>query len=262
VTADASAIRAALPKREKLFVLAGLIGLAALAWLYLLLVAADTDHTGDHAAMPFTARPWTATDAALTFLMWAAMMIGMMAPSAAPMVLLHAAFWRKQIGRPGLAAPTAAFVAGYVAAWTVFSLAATALQWGLDQAALLTPGTAAASPMLGALLLFAAGAYQLTPLKHACLKGCRSPLQFLMAHWRPGVGGALSMGIRHGALCLGCCWVLMGLLFVGGVMNPMWVAAIAALVMVEKLTPRGDALGRIGGAGLIVAGGWLLAAGP
>jgi predicted metal-binding membrane protein len=188
------------------------------------------------------------------FLMWAVMMVAMMVPSAAPMILLFAAIHRKQRERGRGFAPVSAFVAGYIAIWSAFSLAATLLQWGLEQAALLSPMMVGTSPMLGGGLLVVAGLYQWTPLKQACLRYCRSPIQFLSHGMRKGSGGAFVMGLEHGAYCVGCCWILMGLLFVGGVMNLLWVAAIAVFVLLEKVLPFGVLGGRVTGALLALAG--------
>jgi len=150
-------------------------------------------------------------------------------------------------------------VTGYLAIWTLFSLAATGAQWALDRAALLSPMMVASSPWLGALLLAAAGAYQLTPAKEACLRHCRAPAHFIAAHWRPGVAGAFRMGAIHGVFCLGCCWALMGLLFFGGVMNLLWIAAITLFVLGEKLLPAGRRTARWSGAAMILAAGLLAA---
>lgn len=203
-------------------------------------------------------RAWTWTDAGLMFLMWTVMMVGMMVPSAAPMTLLYGAVARKAAAQGSPLAPTAVFVAGYLSMWALFSAAATAAQWGLERAALLSPAMVATSPALGAALLIAAGIYQLTPLKRACLRHCRSPAHFLSGHWRGGTTGAFRMGLEHGAYCLGCCWVLMGLLFVGGVMNLLWIAAIALFVLVEKLVPHGVGGGRLAGIAMIAAGAIVL----
>jgi predicted metal-binding membrane protein len=260
--AQASALEAVL-KRDRLIVLAGLVGVAALAWLYLVVMAAGMDMSmpmGDAMAMP-QIRPWSATDFVLISLMWAIMMVGMMVPSAAPMILLYARVCRTQRDKGRPFAPTGAFVAGYVAVWTVFSLAATVLQWALEQAALLSPMMVSTSPMLGGGPLIAAGIYQLSPLKHVCLRHCRGPLDFVMRHWRKGIGGAFGMGIEHGAYCVGCCWFLMALLFVGGVMNLLWVAAIAIFILLEKVAPLGELTARAGGAALAGAGFVLLLAG-
>jgi len=189
------------------------------------------------------------------------MMVGMMVPSAAPAILLFAAISRKNQEQQPSLAPVGAFAWGYVLTWTGFSLAATSLQWGLEQAALLSPMMVSTSPVLGGLLLAAAGLYQMTPLKESCLVKCRSPLHFLVARWRPGSVGALRMGLEHGAFCVGCCWLLMGLLFFGGVMNLAWVAAIAIFVLIEKVMPWGSGIGRAGGI-LLIAGGLLVAFQP
>ena len=236
-------------KRDRWFVLAGLAGATAIAWAYLVVMAGDMDAV----AMPVVA-PWSALDFWLMFVMWAVMMVGMMLPSAAPMILLYAAVSRRQRRRGHVFAPTGVFAAGYVVAWTAFSLAATALQGALEQAALLSPMMAATSPYLGGALLVAAGVYQWMPLKHACLENCRAPAEFLSRSWRNGTGGAIAMGVHHGAYCVGCCWVLMGLLFVAGVMNLLWVAAITAFVLIEKIAPGGHRFARAAGVLFVAAG--------
>jgi predicted metal-binding membrane protein len=247
-----------LPSGQRLAILVALLGLAALGWLYLHVVAADMAAMGDMTmAMPSKGP----VDLALLLAMWWIMMIGMMLPSAAPMILTFATISRRRRERGQPYAPTALFVAGYVLAWGGFSVAATLAQWGLERAALLAPmSMATTSAWLGGLLFLAAGLYQLTPLKQACLRACRSPFDFALNHWRDGNAGALGMGIAHGLYCLGCCWVLMTLLFVGGVMNLLWVAALAAVVLVEKLLPLGAWTARIGGVLLIGWGAWLLVA--
>ncbi len=186
--------------------------------------------------------------------MWAIMMIGMMLPSAAPMILIYAAVARKAQSQGSPIAPTAFFTAGYLFMWTVFSLLATVLQWQLDRLALLSPMMVANSPKLGATLLIAAGIYQLLPMKNSCLKHCQSPFHFISTHWRSGNLGAFSMGISHGIFCIGCCWVLMLLLFVGGVMNILWIAAITGFVLLEKILPRGERAGKWGGILMVIVG--------
>jgi predicted metal-binding membrane protein len=205
------------------------------------------------------ANPWSVVDFALMFLMWAIMMVGMMLPSATPMILLFAMVSRKQKEQGKTFVPVGAFASGYLIVWTLFSLVAAALQWALEQTALLSPMMVSASPYLGGGLLIAAGIYQLTPLKTACLKHCRTPFTFVALHWRTGTDGAVKMGIHHGAFCVGCCWALMALLFVGGVMNLLWVAIIAGFVLLEKVIPRGRGLGHLTGAALIAWGAWLIA---
>ena len=249
-------------KRDRLVVLGSLLVLVALAWAYLIHLAltmgdmADMGGIGDIAVKM---KPWTVADGLLMFAMWAIMMVAMMLPSAAPMILIFARVNAKQREKGNGYIPTIIFAAGYLVVWTSFSLFATAAQWGLQNAALLSPGMVSTSMYLGGALFIAAGIYQWTPLKQACLKHCRSPLEFVMHHWRPGSAGAFRMGLGHGAFCLGCCWSVMALLFVGGVMNLIWVAVIAIFVAVEKIFPHGPWVGRITGLAMIAAGGYLMA---
>jgi predicted metal-binding membrane protein len=205
-----------------------------------------------------TAATWTPGYAVLMFFMWWIMMLAMMLPSAAPMILLFATLNRKQreAGRPYVA--TGVFALGYLVAWACFSGVAVILQWGFERTDLLSPTLVGVNVTFGGVLLLAAGLYQLTPIKHACLRHCRSPLAFLGTHWRRGARGALSMGLQHGAYCVGCCWCLMGLLFFGGVMNLFWIAGLALFVLIEKLFARGVWFGRVTGAGFITAGTALL----
>lgn len=250
-------------KRDRAAVVAGLGGVTALAWLYLLHVASSAqgmEAMGAAVAGP-QMRAWGAVDFALMLVMWVVMMVAMMLPSAAPMILLFAAVNRREHGRQPVLVPTGLFAASYVLVWAGFAVLATLAQWALHTGALLTAMMdGSASPILGGGLLVAAGLYQWTPLKRACLARCRTPLGFLMAEWRPGAHGALVMGLRHGVYCLGCCWVLMTLLFVGGAMNLLWVAAIAAFVLLEKLAPAGHWVGRVAGTALALWGAWLLLA--
>jgi predicted metal-binding membrane protein len=201
---------------------------------------------------------WTPGYAVLMFFMWWVMMMAMMLPSAAPMILLFATINRKQREKGAPYVPTGTFAAGYALVWGAFSLAAVAAQWGLERTGLLSSMMASTSVMLGAGLLIAAGIYQLTPLKHACLRHCRSPIFFITHHWRPGDLGALRMGIEHGAFCTGCCWFLMALLFYGGIMNLYWIVGLALFVLLEKTIPAGHWLGGLTGVLLIAWGGALL----
>jgi predicted metal-binding membrane protein len=213
-----------------------------------------TTAAGDTAAVMPQVRPWKIIDVLLTFVMWSVMMVAMMVPSATPMVLLYAAVDRKRRVERSPLGGTAFFVLGYLLVWTAFSAGATGVQWGLHSAALLSPMMVSTSNLLGGSLLVAAGLFQLTPLKTACLRHCRTPLHFFMGEWREGELGALAMGAKHGAYCVGCCWVLMALLFVAGVMNLLWVAVITVFVLVERGVPGGDVVGRVTGMVLIVAG--------
>lgn len=250
----------ALLRRDRAIVLAGLAGVTLVAWLYLLRMAHDVSAAA-MAAMPGMAMttPWSLRDAALTFAMWAVMMVGMMLPSAAPMTLLFATISRRRVESRTPTVPVAVFVAGYLAVWTAFSAAASLAQWGLQRLALVSAETVAAVPLAGAVILVAAGVYQLTPLKYACLSRCQSPLSFIMNEWREGPGGAFVMGLRHGVACVGCCWGLMALLFVAGVMNLLWVAAIAGFVLVEKVGPAGRAISAASGGLLVAWGIWVAA---
>jgi len=236
-------------------VLCGIGGVTALSWLYLV------DMARSMASGPMAMaglRPWTPSHFGMMFAMWAVMMVGMMLPSATPTTLVYTAVARKAAREGAPVAPVSAFVSGYLGMWALFSLGATLAQWGLERAALLSPAMIASSPVLGAALLIGAGVYQLTPLKNACLEHCRSPAHFIADRWRPGCRGAFRMGSEHGAFCLGCCWLLMGLLFFGGVMNLLWVAAIALFVLLEKALPFGAGGGRFAGIGMIAAGALVL----
>jgi predicted metal-binding membrane protein len=199
-------------------------------------------------------RPWAATDWAMMLIMWVIMMVGMMLPSTTPMILIYASIARKAARDGSPLAPTAVFAAGYLVMWSLFSIAATFAQWSLDQAALLSPMMVTTSPLLGAAIVVAAGIYQLTPLKDTCLDHCRAPVRFISEHWRPGIAGAFRMGAEHGLYCLGCCWVLMGLLFFGGVMSLAWIAGLTFFVLMEKLLPLPAGGARIGGGVLIAVG--------
>jgi predicted metal-binding membrane protein len=196
---------------------------------------------------------WSAADVFFTFTMWAVMMVGMMTGSAAPVLLLFAAAHSRRAERGGRLA-VLMFGLGYITIWVGFSACAALAQWVLHETALLSPAMKASSPYLAGAILIVAGAYQLTPWKGACLTHCRSPLGFLMTNWRDGQLGALRMGIGHGAYCLGCCWALMCVLFVVGVMSLVWVAAPTTLVLLEKTGPAGRSVARAAGAAMALIG--------
>jgi predicted metal-binding membrane protein len=247
-------------KRDRMIVLGGLAGITALAWAYMGYLAwgmGRMDMSMDM-AMPHM-QTWGALDLVLAFVMWAVMMVAMMVPSAAPMLLMFTTINRRRRTQQQPYVPTVVFLGGYLLVWAGFSALAMLAQWGLHSAALLSPMMVSISPILGGLVLLAAGSFQWTPLKYTCLTRCRSPLGFLMTDWREGHRGALTMGLRHGMYCVGCCWFLMALLFVAGVMNLLWVATIAVFVLVEKVVPRGDLVGRVAGGVLVVAGLIILA---
>lgn len=230
--------------RRDRFLIAGCILLStALAWAYLIHL--------DRGMMMMSPR-FGARDVLFTFTMWAVMMVGMMSPSAAPVLLLFASVHAKTTKR-GVVMAVLVFGLGYITIWVAFSAAAALTQWALHHAALLSSDMAA-SRRVGGAILIAAGIYQLTPAKSACLRHCQSPLGFLMSHWRDGLGGAFRMGLRHGAYCLGCCWALMGVLFVVGVMNLAWVAVLTAFILFEKIGPSGIWIARAGGVIIVAIG--------
>lgn len=262
---------AAVLRRDRAVVIAALAIIAALAWADLYWLADDMrmggmDMTGyrmipagQGLMMPADA-PWQPIEFAYVVVMWVVMMIGMMTPSVAPMILLYARIGRQAAETAKPFAASAWFAAGYLLAWTAFSLAATAAQWALQRAALLTPMMESASNILGGVALIVAGLYQWTPLKDACLAYCQAPLTFIMRHggFRREPAGALALGARHGIYCIGCCWALMALLFVFGIMNLIWIAALAILVLLEKALPFGRIVARLAGVAFIAAGAWLL----
>lgn len=290
---DASVFEAAL-KRDRAIVIAGLLTVIALSWMYILLGAgmgmtafemssvrlpwqASSDmampgkstgsdmHQGHgmgammakaHMAMT-QPTVWTPGYALLMFIMWWVMMMAMMLPSASPMMLIFARVNRMQKAQGAPFVPTLVFAAGYLVAWGIFSLIAVGLQWMLERVGLLSAMLGSASALFGGIVFIVAGLYQFTPLKHACLKHCRNPFQFVTHHWRTGMLGAFRMGIEHGGFCLVCCWFLMALLFVGGIMNLYWIIGIALFVLLEKTIPAGHWLGYATGAGLILWGAWI-----
>ena len=223
-----------LKQRDQYLIISSLAALVALAWAYLLILNLNMR---DMPGMVSGIHPWTSTDFVMMFLMWAIMMFAMMVPSAMRSVLIYARIVARDGSQDPLVTPSLVFVFGYIVIWTLFSVMATALQWAMETAALLSPMMVTTSSSLGAALLVAAGIYQLTPLKDNCLKHCQSPVMFIAAHYQKGMRGAFQLGLAHGGYCLGCCWLLMGLLFVGGVMNLIWILAISAFVLVEKLLP-------------------------
>ena len=261
-------------RRDRMIVTAGLAVLIALSWTYVIWIAADMDMGGmdmpgfrmiptGMGLMRPTTEPWNAMEFALAFVMWTVMMIAMMTPSALPMILLYARVGRQAASAGKPLAATGWFTAGYLLIWTVFSLLATSVQWALERAALLTPTMAAVSGVFGGLVMIAAGVYQWMPFKDACLRQCQAPWLFIQRHggFRSTALGSLALGARHGLYCLGCCWMLMALLFVGGVMNVLWIAAITIFVLAEKVIPAGRVISRIAGAGFFAWGSWLLVEG-
>src|SRR5215467_13276251 len=258
-------------RRDRAVVFAALVVITMLAWADIIWLADDMamdgmDMTGfrmipagQGLMMPASA-PWQPVEFVYVFAMWAVMMIGMMTPSVAPMILIYARVGRQAVASGHPFAASGWFATGYLIVWLGFSLLATLAQWGLERAALLTPMMESAGGLFGAIVLIAAGVYQWTPLKEACLSYCQAPLTFIMHHggFRTDPAGAVALGFRHGLYCIGCCWSLMLLLFVGGIMNLFWIAALAVLVLVEKTLASGKLISRLAGLGFIAAGCLLL----
>ena len=250
----------AILRRDRGIVLVGLAVITLLAWAYILYLARDMK-TGmamsSNVAMPMM-QSWGGVDFALMFVMWAVMMTAMMVPSASPMVLVYASLNRRRRDPQPFFTSIAVFLLGYLVIWSGFAALATVVQWSLHIGTLLSPMMVSTSPILGGALLLAAGIFQWSRIKYACLASCRTPIGFLMTEWREGPRGALVMGLRHGLYCLSCCWVLMSLLFVLGVMNLLWIAALAGFVLVEKVAPRGHLVSRLSGLVLIGWSGWVV----
>ncbi len=237
--------------------LGALAAVIAAAWIYLLLGAGiGMEMTNGGGVQIIAMRPeWSPLYAVLNFVMWVVMMVAMMLPSAIPIVLLVAALaWDRRSNSGFVSATALLFASGYLLVWVGFSLAATSLQWGLDKLGLLSETMALGNAILASTVLIAAGVYQCTPLKDTCLRHCRSPTKFLVRHWHRGSLGALRTGLRHGLFCLGCCWMLMALLFVGGLMNVAWIGAIALFALLEKTVPWGNWMSRLTGVLLAVWG--------
>jgi predicted metal-binding membrane protein len=253
-------------RREQWLLLLCLLALSGVAWLALLRLTNAMTAPGGMAdvAMAGMPMPWGLDDALLMLAMWLVMMIGMMLPSAIPMLLMYQLMLRKRLPNAQRHWAIALFCLAYVLVWSGFSLLATLLQWSLEQLLLspqllnLPSPAAGSNSALAAALLLAAGTYQLLPTKTACLERCRGPLPFLLAYWRPGWRGGWRMGLAHGWYCLGCCWVLMGLLFVGGLMNLLWAALLGGYVLLEKTLPAGRWFSRLAGLLLLGWGSGLL----
>ena len=241
--------------RATLLVLLVLIPL--LSWTWIVMMARDMYGPMTGASAWMMTMQWDAPHLLLLWAMWSVMMTAMMLPSATPLILLYGAAVRRS-PQPAARRHTYALAAGYLAAWTAFSLAATALQRALASLLLVSPMMEVRSSRVSAILLVVAGVYQWTPLKHACLHRCQSPLGFLMAHWRDGRSGAFRVGLEHGCYCIGCCWALMLLLFAGGVMNLFLIAGLTAWVAFEKLAPFSRRGAYASGAVMIAAGSWIL----
>jgi predicted metal-binding membrane protein len=257
-------------RRDRALIASCIVLITGLAWAYLVHLNRHLSSINDGTLMASMGmvmnQPWGASDLLLTFVMWSVMMVAMMAMSALPVLLLFAGM-RAQRVHPGVAPAVSSFGLGYLVVWLAFSACATAAQWALHERALLSPTMATSCTLVAGITLIMAGAYQLTPLKTGCLARCQSPLGFLMSNWRDGSSGAFLMGFRHGIFCLGCCWALMTLLFVVGVMNLAWVGFLTLFILTEKIFPTGDRVSRVGGAiliglGAVLLSGWGVPRGP
>src|SRR5215510_8451252 len=249
-------------KRDRTITAVGLAAIASLAWLYTIMVASMTSAgmagAASQMAMPQD-HPWSRTDFLLMFVMWMVMMVAMMLPSASPMILVFTNANRRRHEAHDPYFHTSLFASAYLVVWVGFAAIATLANWALHSGGVMTSMMGNALPLWGGAILMTAGLYQFTPLKLACLNKCRSPLAFIMSEWREGRLGAFVMGLRHGAYCLLCCWALMALLFVLGVMNLAWIALLAAFVLVENLARSSPWLSRASGLLLLGWGIWLAA---
>ena len=262
------------PCSDRIVVILALTLLTALSWSYLLWLSADMSMGGmdmigvrmipsGMGLMIPAQMPWRAMEFAFVFAMWTVMMVGMMTPSAVPMILMYARVGRETEPQGAPLSATVWFAAGYFLVWTAFALLATFVQWAFERTTVLDSAMASTSNVVGGLLFVAAGAYQWTQLKDVCLTQCQTPFAFLMRHggFRRDALGSLILGLRHGAYCVGCCWALMALLLVGGVMNVLWIVLLALVILLEKVTSFGSPIARLVGIVLVVGGAWLLTTG-
>ncbi len=248
-------------QKDRFIIVSGLFIICVLAWLYIIYLYRQMivmDMNAAFFAMPMTAH-WSATDFILLFLMWLVMMIAMMTPSVAPLILIFAMVNRQRKQKQNPFVPAGYLIAGYFFIWAFFSLMAMLLQWLLQQVSLLNPEMIATSKMLGGIILIAAGIFQFTSIKQKCLRYCRTPVDFIHRNWKEGKKGALIMGMENGMYCLGCCWILMTLLFVSGIMNLIWIAVIALFVLIEKVLPKIKWISIGAGIALILYGAVILA---
>ena len=246
-------------KRDQLFIFLGIFVLIAVSWLYLLNLNSSSQ-TSDlimQDMMP-QAASWNFNDAFSIFVMWAVMMIAMMLPSAAPMILIFSAVNKKRAEHGNEFVPTWIFLSGYVLVWIGFSILTTSAQWILHYLALLSSQLRVISPLLGGIILVGAGIYQFTKIKNVCLKNCQTPFDFITGNWRYGKKGAFVMGVKHGSYCLGCCWVLMMILFFVGIMNLLWIALISIFIFAEKILLKTKWMSYTSGLILILSGLWII----
>ena len=250
------------PFRGRALVALSVLTMCALAWAYLIYLVSEMPPMASATVVTSMGMPsdhaWELLDFTAMFVMWSVMMVAMMLPSATPMILLYVQINRKRESQGKSRNRIALFIGGYLLVWIGFSVLATLMNWALHSGGLLNSMMGRVTSGAAGISLLAAGTYQWTTLKYACLTHCRSPVGFLMSHWHAGRWGAVRMGAHHGLYCLGCCWLLMVLLFVLGVMNLLWIAVLTVFVLAEKVVPRGDLLGRIAGLLMIGWGGWLI----
>ncbi len=258
-SSDHNARRARLTPPQLALLLGGPVAIGLASWVYLGIMIDDMSTIPGMSSMMMNPQGFDPVLFASLFVMWAVMMAAMMLPTAVPTLMAYARM-RSTEPRAGTTwLSVTFFAAGYVAAWTGFSFAAAAIQMGLSNLAVLSPMMMKVmSGPVAAGILIGVGIYQFTPFKQACLRQCRTPIAFLMTQWRDGDAGAVKMGLHHGLFCVGCCWALMALLFVAGVMNTVWIIAITAYVLLEKVVPYSPVLSKLVGAGLIGFGMWSL----
>jgi predicted metal-binding membrane protein len=241
-------------KNDRLIIIAGIAVVSLISWTYLAKMSVSTGLlTSVHAA-----HTWKMNDLISHFIMWIVMMIAMMLPTAGPMILTFSFISRDRKQKEQPYVKSSIFVMGYLIVSVGYSFLATLLQWWLHHNALLTSVGASSSYLFSGMLLLAAGIFQWSKIKQACLRFCRNPFNFVMANWKEGVPGALHMGIKHGLLCAGCCWALMLLMFVGGMMNLIWMILITAIILIEKVAPRGDIFAKVTGVAMVVIGIYLV----
>jgi predicted metal-binding membrane protein len=267
-------IDAAVVRRDRVVIVLAVASLTALAWGYLMRLSADMDMGGmdmtglrmipSRMGLMMPAQtPWRAMEFTFVLVMWTVMMVGMMTPSAAPMFLMYARVGRQTGAQEKSLSATVWFAIGYFLVWLAFALFATLVQWALERTALLDFTMASTDNVLGGFVFIAAGLYQWTRLNDLCLAQCQKPFEFVMRHggYRRDAPGCIMLGLRHGAYCVGCCWALMALLLVGGVMNVLWIALLALLAFLERVTSMGRLIARLAGIVLVAGGAWLFSMG-
>ena len=249
-------------KRDQLFIFLGIFILVIFSWIYLFyssstLPAETSESIIQDMVMP-QVNNWNINDVLALFVMWSVMMMAMMLPSATPMILIFSTINKKKNERGNGFVPTWTFLSGYILVWIGFSIIAVIIQWILHYFALMSSDFKLINPSVSGIVLIAAGVYQFTPIKNACLRHCQTPLGFIMGNWRYGKRGALIMGLKHGLYCVGCCWVLMSLLFLAGIMNILWIALIAVFILIEKIVRRDRYVSYAAGFALMMLGSWLI----